>query len=177
MSVQDEVKKSRLTLRYKTEVDGEPAVVDLPFRLMILGNFSGGSSKDRKVDLDERKLRSLSGNNMGDLMKDMDIKLDMVVPNKIDPEEESLRVKLPIDSINSFSPKDVAHNIPQINSLLMLKKLLEELQSNIANKKELAQLMSKLISSPEAFNKIKEKLQSHAMFQIPQKKETANGNS
>ena len=49
MPVQDEVPKSRITLTYKTDVDGEPAVVDLPLRLMVLGDFSNGSSKDRQV--------------------------------------------------------------------------------------------------------------------------------
>jgi type VI secretion system protein ImpB len=50
MGVNDEIPKSRITLTYKTEVQGEPAVVDLPFRLLVLGDFSGGSSKDRQVD-------------------------------------------------------------------------------------------------------------------------------
>ncbi|HEX2580272.1 MAG TPA: type VI secretion system contractile sheath small subunit, partial [Rhabdochlamydiaceae bacterium] len=63
MAVQDETPKSRITLTYKTEVQGEPAVVDLPFRILALGDFSGGSSKDRQIDLEERGLRSLDGKN------------------------------------------------------------------------------------------------------------------
>ncbi|MGH2612400.1 MAG: type VI secretion system contractile sheath small subunit [Rhabdochlamydiaceae bacterium] len=171
MAVQDEVKKSRLTLRYKTEVNGQPAVVDLPLRLMVLGDFSGGSSKDRQLDLEERKSRSLDGSNLNEIMKDMGILLEMVVPNKVNPDEESLRVKLSFDKMKSFSPEEVAKQVPQIRSLLLLKKLLEEIQSNVANKKEFAQLLAKLFSSEQLLNNLREKLKGYSMYRIPHQKE------
>lgn len=167
MAVQDETPKSRITLTYKTEVDGEPAVVNLPFRILVLGDFSGGTSKDRKTDLEERNLRSLDGRNTNNIMRDMNISLDCVVPNRLTPEEESLRVELNFDSISSFSPEEVAKQIPQVRSLLLLKKLLEEMQSNVANKKELAQLLSKLFSSEELLKKMREKLKNYSPYRIP----------
>lgn len=163
MAVQDEVPKSRITLTYKTEVDGEPAVVDLPLRLMIPADFSLGTSKDRQVDLDERTPRSLNGSNTSDVIKDMGITLDLVVPNKINPgSRETLDIQLSIDSLDSFSPQEIASQVPQVRSLLLFKKLLEEIQSNIANKKELALLLNKLYSNPEALNRLKEELKELA---------------
>jgi type VI secretion system protein ImpB len=167
MPVQDEVPKSRITLTYKTEVEGEPAVVDLPLRLMALGDFSNGSSKDRQVELEERAPRNFNGRNTDEIMKDMGINLDIVVPNKISPQEEQLRIQMKIDSISSFSPDEVAKHIPQVRSLLLLKKLLEEIQSNVANKKEFAQLLSKLYSDKESLNKMREKLQNFSMYRLP----------
>ncbi len=167
MAVQEEVPKSRITLTYKTEVDGEPAVVDLPLRLMALGDFSGGSSKDSQVELEERAPRNFNGRNTDEVMKDMGINLDIVVPNKINPKEEEMRVKLDIDSMSSFNPDSVAKQIPQVRSLLLLKKLLEEIQSNVANKKEFAQLLSKLYADTDSLNKMREKLQNFSMYQIP----------
>ena len=58
MSIQDEIPKSRLTLKYKTDVNGQPEDVTLPLRMAILGDFSGGTSTDRKVDLEERRIRT-----------------------------------------------------------------------------------------------------------------------
>lgn len=167
MPVQDEVPKSRITLTYKTEVDGEPAVVDLPLRLMVLGDFSNGSSKDRKLDLDERNLRSLDGSNINDIMKDMGIGVDMVVPDKVTPDGQDMRVQLKLENLNSFSPDEVAKQVPQIRSLLLLKKLLEEIQSNVANKKEFAALLNKLFSSEALLSQMKEKLQNFSNYQIP----------
>ena len=167
MAVQDETPKSRITLTYKTEVEGEPAVVNLPFRILVLGDFSGGSSKDRKLDLEERNLRSLDGRNTNQVMRDMNISLDCVVPNKLSQDEESIRVQLNFDSINSFSPEEVARQIPQVRSLLLLKKLLEEVQSNVANKKEFAQLLGKLFSSDDLLKKMREKLKDYSPYRIP----------
>lgn len=163
MSVQDEVPRSRITLTYKTEVDGEPATVNLPFRLMIPADFSLGTSKDRKIDLDERTPRNLDGSNANDVMREMGITLDLVVPNKINKDvSETLNVRLSINSLNSFSPQEVAKSVPQLQSLLLFKKLLEEVQSNIANKKEFAQLLNKLYSNPDALIKIREELKQLA---------------
>lgn len=157
MPVQDEVPKSRITLTYETEVNGEPAPVELPLRHMVLADLSLGTSSDRKIDLDERAPRNFNGSNTDEIMEQMGTSLEMVVPNKISPnEEESIRVKIPINGVDSFSPEKVAEEVPQVKSLLLFKKLLEEIQSNIANKKEFAQLLSKLYSNPEALQKIKE---------------------
>ncbi len=156
MPVQDEVPKSRITLTYKTEVDGEPAPVELPLRQMILADLSLGTSKDRQVDLDERAPRNFDGTNTNEIMEDMNASLEMVVPNKISPDqEESIRVNIPIKGVDSFSPEKVAEEVPQVKSLLLFKKLLEEMQSNIANKKEFAQLLNKLYANPEALEKVK----------------------
>ena len=61
MAIQDEIPKSRLTLRYKTEVNGQPQDIQLPLRVAVTGDFSNGTSKDRKVDLEERRMRNLDG--------------------------------------------------------------------------------------------------------------------
>lgn len=163
MAVQDEVPKSRITLVYKTEVNGEPSAVDLPFRLMIPADFSMGTSKDRKVDLDQRAPRNVDGSNANELMKDMGIHLEFTVPNRINPDSsETLDLDLSLSSLDSFSPQEIAKQVPQIRSLLLFKKLLEEIQSNIANKKEFSQLLNKLYSDPEAFAKLKNDLEQYA---------------
>ena len=168
MPVQDEVPKSRITLRYRTEINGTPADIDLPLRFLILGDFSAGSSVDRKVDLEERKLRNLDGKNTSNLMKDMKMSVQFSVPNKVDPENsENLDVNLPISSMKSFSPDEVAKNIPKLRALVTLKKLLLEVDSNMGNSKDLRKLVSDLYASPEALAKLKEELKGFEGFKLP----------
>src|SRR5581483_7451124 len=105
-----------------------------PLRLMVMGDFSLGTSTDRKVDLEDRKLRNMDGKNTASVMKDMKMSLQVQVPNKIDPSNsENIDVNLPITSMKSFSPDEVAKNIPKLRALLTLKKLLLEVESNIGN--------------------------------------------
>ncbi len=168
MAIQDEIPKSRLTLRYKTEVDGQPEDVVLPLRLLILGDFSLGTSKDRQVDLEERRIRSLDGTNTDAVMKDMGIKIKFTVPNKIDPEtEEDMTVEIPITSMNSFSPDEIVKHVPKLRGLIMMKKLLEELLSNIDNRKEFRKLLNELLSNEEALSKMLEQLKGFESLRLP----------
>jgi len=167
MAAQDEVARSRVTLRYKTEVNGEEAPEELPFRQLVIGDFSGGTSKDRKEDLENRRIRSFDGNNTSEMINDMDIHVDMVVPNRVDAGKKDLRVNLKIEGKQSFDPNEIAKQVPHLRGLLQAKQLLLELQSNIANKKELGALLNKLYANEEIFNQVKQgDLKDFSKFQI-----------
>ena len=168
MAIQDEIPKSRLTLRYKTEVSGQPEDVSLPLRLLVEGDFSLGSSKDRKVDLEERRLRTLDGTNTDAAMKDMGMSLKFAVSNKIDPEmAEDMDVEIPIESMKSFSPDHVAKHVPKLRGILQMKKLLEEVVSNVDNRKDFRKLLNELMSDEEALAKMMEQLKGYESLKLP----------
>lgn len=168
MAIQDEIPKSRLTLRYKTEVNGQPEDVTLPLRLMVEGDFSLGTSQDRSLDLEERRLRNLDGTNTDAVMKDMGISLNYSVTNRIDPESsDDMDVEIPIDSMKSFSPDKVAMHVPKVKGLLQMKKLLEEVISNVDNRKEFRKLLNELMSDEEALAKMMEQLKGYESLKLP----------
>ena len=169
MAIQDEIPKSRLTLKYKTEINGEQEDVSLPLRFMVLGDFSQGSSKDRQDDLDERRVRNLDGTNLNDVMKDMDIKLDLSVENKIDPEEggEELELNLPINGMNSFNPTQICEEVDKIKGLMLVKKLLLEVVSNMDNKKPFRNLLNTLMENPAELEKVLADLEAYKGMKIP----------
>lgn len=168
MAIQDEIPKSRLTLRYKTEVNGKPQEVTLPLRMAVTGDFSGGSSKDRKLDLEERRVRNLDGKNTDAVMKDMGIRVNFAVANKIDPDKaEEMQVDLPIDSMKAFSPDQIAKRVPKLNGMLTLKKLLEEVLSNVDNRKEFRNLLGELMKDQDALAKVIGELKGFESFKLP----------
>lgn len=168
MAITDEIPKSRLTLTYRTTVHGEPEDVQLPFRLLVMGDLSGGTSVDRKVDLDQRSLRGLDGKNLDSVMRDMKISLKVTVPNKIDPEKASdINVELPISSMKSFSPAQIAQNVPKIKALTVLKKLLLEVQANLDNRKEFRRLIRALAQDKDAVAKLVAELKDFETFRLP----------
>lgn len=168
MAIQDEIPKSRLTLKYKTEISGQTEDLTLPMRLLVTGDFSLGSSKDRKVDLDERRIRNMDGTNTNAVMKDMGMSLKFAVDNKIDPEnEEDMNVEIPIDSMKAFLPDHIAENVPKLNGVLMLKRLLEEVLSNVDNRKEFRNLLGQLMSDQEALGAMIEELKGFENFKLP----------
>ncbi len=168
MSIQDEIPKSRLTLKYKTEVNGQPEDVNLPLRLAILGDFSGGTSKDRKLDLEERRMRNLDGRNTDSVMKDMGVSLKLTVDNKVDADKaEEIDVNLNFDSMKSFNPEKVAEQVPKLKGLLMVKELLEEMTSNVDNRKEFRKLLNELLQDESALANLKDELKGFDSFVVP----------
>jgi type VI secretion system protein ImpB len=168
MAINDEIPKSRLTLTYRTTVRGEPEEIQLPFRIVVMGDLSGGTSRDRQVDLDARTLRRLDGKNLDDIIEDMKMSVEVTVPNKIDPEKaESLTAKIPITSMRSFTPSEVAQHVPKVKSLLVLRKLLLEVQANLDNRKEFRRLMRLLAADKKAVAEIAKELQGFDDFKVP----------
>lgn len=145
MAITDEIPKSRLTLTYRTDVQGKKKDVQLPFRLVVMGNLSNGTSTDRRnqPDLDQRDIRTLDGTNLNEVMGNMDMKLSLQVENRIEPGG-TIPVELPVDSMKSFEPANIAQQIPQVRSLLLIKKLLLEVQANMDNRKTFRQKLRAL---------------------------------
>jgi type VI secretion system protein ImpB len=176
VAITDEIPKSRLTLTYRTTVTGAAQEVQLPFRVVVMGDLSGGSARDRKVDLDQRLLRRLDGKNLDDVMADMQMSVELTVPNRIDPDKASdLPVKLPVNSMRSLSPAEVAKNVPKIKSLLLLKKLLLEVQANIDNRKEFRRLLRQLAQDKAAVQSMVKELPGFECFKVPAAPEGTSG--
>lgn len=168
MSIQDELPKSRITLTYRTTIRGVPEEVNLPLRLLVLGDFSLGTSKDRKLDLEERKTRAINGKNLSDQIADMGIKLKFEVANRVNPDVEAdLPIELDITGIKSFSPDSIVNQVPKLRALLLLKTLLLETQSAVDNRKELRKTIYELFSNPDALKAVMGQLKGYDSLRLP----------
>jgi type VI secretion system protein ImpB len=168
--IQDNLPKSRITLTYRTNINGQTEDVKLPFRVVVMGDFSLGSSKDRQQDLEERQLRSVNGSNLNDLMKDMGMSLSFEVDDKISADGGAkMSVTLPIDRMKSFHPDEIVHHVPKLKALLLMRKLLLEMQSDIDNRKELRRTLYELFSNKEQLQKLLEsdQLKGFASMRLP----------
>ncbi len=170
MPIQDKLPKSRITLVYRTTISGQEEEVKLPFRVVVLGDFSLGSATDRQVDLEERKLRSVTGSNLSELMKDMGMSISFDVDDKVSADGEGkMAVELPIDRMKSFHPDEIVHHVPKLKALLLMRKLLLEMQSDIDNRKDLRRKLYEIFSNKEALQKLleSEQLKSYASMRLP----------
>jgi type VI secretion system protein ImpB len=164
-----------LTLTYRTTISGAMQEVTLPFRILVLADFSLGTGVDRKLDLADRDLRPLSGRNLNPIMKDMKMSLKCTVPNKIDPDnEETLDVDLSIDSMKAFSPDKVAQSVPKIRALLLMKQLLLETQAMIDNRKDVRKLVQEIYTRPELSDALLNKLPEFKNIRLPESKAATN---
>jgi type VI secretion system protein ImpC len=190
VAIQDQLPKSRITLTYRTTINGEPETVKLPLRLLVLGDFSHNTSVDRlkkdengkvtgEVDLEARRMRSITGNNLSSVMKDMGITLKLDgVRNWVRPNDGDLDVTLPITGMKSFDPDEIVNHEPNLKTLLLFRKLLEEMQSNIDNRKGVRKAVQRVfenLSNEEFLRAIQGTSYTFNGLMLPS--ETADGSS
>ncbi|MGJ3502314.1 type VI secretion protein, family [Piscirickettsia salmonis] len=168
MAIVDQIPKSRIKIHYQTEVNGKKKDKELPFKLLVIGDLSLGSSKDRQVDLDEREVREIGANaSLDSLMGDMEMSLKIDVDNKINPSGQSeISVDLPINSMKSLRPESIAKEIPEIQSLLIMKRMVKELESYVDNNKKFRGAILDLMKNKEQLESFKATLPELEKFKV-----------
>ena len=148
MAIQDTLPKSRLTLRYRTEINGEPEDIELPLRLLVLGDFSGKHSP--KTSFDERKMVSFDRKHLkiNDIMEKMNIHLQVTDSN------EQLHT-IPIKNMNSFLPGHIIKSITTMDEMVKAKNLLNALLSSINNSSKFRSALTTLMADETSLASLK----------------------
>ncbi|QIV96416.1 type VI secretion system protein ImpB [Allofrancisella inopinata] len=158
MSVNETIPKSRVNITYDMDVSGTKQAKELPLKQLVIGDFSQGSSKEKSLELANRKVYEIESNNLDSVMQEMGIQLDINVENHVEPASGVLNVKIPLKSMKSFNPNSIAQNIPELSKLLKVKELLKEYISLIDNNRKFRNLVNNLSASPESLESLIQQL-------------------
>ena len=99
---------------------------------------------------------SVDKNNFGDVMKEQNLGLDLVVPDTTQGGDEEMAVKLKFEGLDDFTPTGVARQIPQLNTMLEVRNLLKDLKARVISNREFRK---------ELENVLKDKGQMDAVMQ------------
>jgi type VI secretion system protein ImpB len=123
--------KERVNIVYKPAGGDAQAEVELPLKLTVLGDFT------RRPDdrpLEDRAPISVDKDNFNDVLKAQNVKLDIVVDNKLSEEEgAAMPVSLSFAGIKDFEPDALARQVPELAELLNLREALKALKGPLAN--------------------------------------------
>ncbi len=124
--------KERVNIRFKPATGNVKEEVELPLKLMVLGDFTGRAD-DRPVE--ERDLVSVNKDNFDEVVKSQNLSLDLSTENKLDesPEAGKMSVSLKFESIKDFEPERVAQQIPEVRTLTDLRAALVVLKGPLGN--------------------------------------------
>ena len=98
-SFQDMVPPTRIGIKLEVDKDGAMEEIELPLRLLVLGDFT--LSED-PTELQLRKARSINKDNFDAIMKDMNLGLSFAVPNRLANDGSDLKVDLKFESMKDF---------------------------------------------------------------------------
>jgi len=124
--------KERINIKFKPATGNAKEEVELPLKLLMLGDFTGRAD-DRPVE--ERELANLNKDNFEDVMKSQKLSMDLAVENKLDdaPDAAAMAVSLKFDSMKDFEPERVARQVPELRKLLELREALVALKGPLGN--------------------------------------------
>ena len=138
----------RVQIQYKVETGDATIVKELPFVVGVMGDFSGHPTEELP-DLEDRTFVNLDRDNFNDVLSKMKPGLNIRVDNTLDDSSSELGVQLKFDSMDDFSPAQVAEQIPELKALLDTRNKLRDLAINVDRKKDLEKLLEKILNDPE----------------------------
>jgi type VI secretion system protein ImpB len=144
--------KERVNIVYRPATGDAKEEVELPLKLLIMGDFSGVPD-DRP--LEKREPINIDKDNFNAVLKAQNIRVNLTVPNKLSgkPDEE-MKVQLQVDSIKDFEPESVVRQVPELNRLLELREALRSLKGPLSNVPEFRKKIQELVKDESARKKL-----------------------
>lgn len=144
--------KERVNIVYKPATGGAQSEVELPLKLMVMGDFT---SRADDTPLEERKPVRIDKDNFNDVLSQQKLSLSFNVGDKLSGREgEELPVHLKFDSMTDFTPAEIAKQIPELNKLLEMREALTALKGPLANAPAFRKKIEELLKDPAQRDKV-----------------------
>jgi type VI secretion system protein ImpB len=124
--------KERINITFKPAVGGAQEEVELPLKLLVLGDFT---RREDLRKLEDRKPISIDKNTLDDVLAKQALSLTLSVPNRLQDEAdaEELAIQVRINSMKDFNPAHLVEQVPQLQKLMVLREALMALKGPLGN--------------------------------------------
>ncbi len=162
--------RERVNITYRPATEGAQEDIELPFKILVLGDFTGRSD-ERPVE--ERAPITVDKDNFDKVMAAQQLAIEISVPNALvgDTRDEAgntgdeLAVSLRFASLADFRPEGLAQQVPELRRLLDLRAALVALKGPIVNVPGFVRKIRELLRDPEQRQRLLRELEledSHA---------------
>lgn len=140
--------KERVNIVYRPATGDAKEEVELPLKMMVLGDFTLRPD-DRMVE--DRDPVSIDKDNFNDVLKGQGLELKLNVPNALSgKEDDQLAVQMKFESLKDFDPDAIVRNVPELAKLMDLREALKALKGPLANVPDFRKKVQELIKDPGA---------------------------
>ncbi len=123
-------KKSRVNLKYDVETNGAIAQADLKAVVGVMSDLSFDSKLEKK-DVSKRSFVEVNKENFDSRMQEIKPAVVVDVPNVLDSSGGTIAARIEFNTIQDFSPAEVAKQVPALKELLELRERLKDLKSEL----------------------------------------------
>jgi len=158
-SFQKEIPKARVNITLDVETGGARKKLELPMKLLSVGDFSGGKTKGK---LAHRERIDINKNNIESVLNELSPQAKYTVDNVIANDDTEISVNLQFDSFKAFHPESVVKQIPQLENLLSMRNLLKDLKSNLLDNGTFRKELEKIIKNQPELEDLRSELEKLA---------------
>ncbi|CCJ85046.1 type VI secretion system contractile sheath small subunit [Cronobacter dublinensis] len=158
-SFQNEVPKARINLKLALHTGGAQKKVELPLKLLTVGNFSNGRESR---PLSEREKINVNKNNFNSVLSEFNPEVSLAVPNTLAGDGSEENVTLSFSDIKDFEPEQVARQIPQLRAMLAMRNLLRDLKSNLLDNATFRKELEKILKDPALSQELRDEMSALA---------------
>lgn len=156
-SFQKEIPKARINLSLDVETGGHKKKVELPLKMLVMGDFSNNQTHGK---VEDRERINVNKNNFESVMKEMKPSTRFEVENKLAKDGSDMSVNLSFESINDFRPDRVAQQIPELHSLMAMRNLLKDLKSNLLDNTKFRKELESIVADQPQLEGLRKQLES-----------------
>lgn len=145
--------KERINVTFKPATGGAQEEIELPLKLMVLGDFTQRAD-DLKIE--DRKPISIDKHSFDEVLGKQELSLTFAVPNRLQAEEanDELPVHLRIHSMKDFNPASVVEQVPELQKLMELRDALVALKGPLGNAPAFRKAIENVLANADARERV-----------------------
>ena len=144
----DRVRPPRVQITYDVEIGGAIEKKELPFIVGIMADLAAASTKEQ-LKVKDRKFVEIDRDNFNDVLKSIEPRLKIVVPNRLNGGEK-LAVELAYEQLDDFEPNSVVERVPEIKDVADRRQRLSDLITKLDGNDQLEALLTALAQDEQA---------------------------
>lgn len=154
-SFQNEVPKARINLKLSLHTGGAQKKVELPLKLLTVGDFSNGRENS---PLSAREKVDINKNNFDSVLSEFSPQVNLTVENTLANDGSEENIRLDFRNMKDFEPEQVARQIPQLKAMLAMRSLLRDLKSNLLDNSTFRKELELILRDPALSNELRNEI-------------------
>ncbi|ALB63572.1 Uncharacterized protein ImpB [Cronobacter condimenti 1330] len=154
-SFQNEVPKARINLKLSLHTGGAQKKVELPLKLLTVGDFSNGRENS---PLSAREKVGINKNNFDSVLSEFSPQVNLTVENTLANDGSEENIRLDFRNMKDFEPEQVARQIPQLKAMLAMRSLLRDLKSNLLDNSMFRKELELILRDPALSNELRNEI-------------------
>ena len=149
--------KERVNIVYRPATGDAQEEVELPLKLMVLGDFT--LRPDDRM-LEDRDPVNIDKDNFNDVMQSQNLGLKVNVRNRLagDDPEAQLALDLKFNTLKDFEPDAIVKMVPELAKMMELREALKALKGPLSNVPDFRKKLQELVGDEEARAKVLQEL-------------------